>query len=141
MFRHGWYLGPLRHLPLRATGRALTGPPLHRPLQVGQGAELAVDRAVQARRQHLPAADLTELETLPAGPGALAPAAGLPPEHERTITPSTLPASCLAARRTLPGLTFPPNAEVVDRLRPGQRVAVHVVDINAVIADTCDEGL
>lgn len=76
------YLCPLGHLPLGAAGRALAGPPLHGPLQVGGGAEVAVDRAVQARRDHLPAADLTELETLPAGPGALAPAARLPPEND-----------------------------------------------------------
>lgn len=74
------YLGPLGHLPLWAAGGALAGPSLHGSLQVGHGAEVAVDRAVQARRQHLPTADLTKLETLPAGPGALAPAARLPSE-------------------------------------------------------------
>lgn len=41
----------------------------------------------------------------------------------------------------LPGLTFSADAEVVDRLRPGQCIAVHVMDLNAVVADACDEGL
>lgn len=43
MLRHGSYLGPLRHLPLRTTGRAFAGPPLYGPLQVGHGAEFTVD--------------------------------------------------------------------------------------------------
>lgn len=43
MIRDGSYLSPLCHLPLWATGRALTGSPLYRPLQVGQGAEFAID--------------------------------------------------------------------------------------------------
>lgn len=76
------HLGPLGYLPLRPAGRALAGSSLHRPLQVSHGAQVAVDRAVQARRQHLPAADLSELEALAAGPGALAPAARLPPETQ-----------------------------------------------------------
>lgn len=74
------YLGPLCHLPLRATGWALTRPPLYGSLQVGHGAEVTVDGAVQAWREHLPAANLAELETLPAGPWTLAPATGLPSE-------------------------------------------------------------
>lgn len=41
--RDGSYLSPLCHLPLWAAGRALTGSPLYRPLQVGQGAEFAID--------------------------------------------------------------------------------------------------
>lgn len=41
----------------------------------------------------------------------------------------------------VPGLTFSPNAEVVDRLRSRQRIAVHIVHLNAVIANTCHEGL
>lgn len=89
MLRHGSYLGPLGHLPLWTTGRALAGPPLHGPLQVGHGAEFTVDGAVQARRQHLPTPNLTKLETLPTGSRTLAPAAGLPPEHEQTRTSST----------------------------------------------------
>lgn len=80
------YLGPLCHLPLRTTGRALTGPPLHGSLQVGHGAEVTVDGAVQARGEHLPTANLAELETLPAGPWTLTPAAGLPSERQ-AITP------------------------------------------------------
>lgn len=87
--RGGSYLSPLCHLPLWATGRALTGSPLYRPLQVGQGAEFAIDWAVQARWKHLPTTNLTKLETLPTGPGALAPAACLPPEHKHIITSST----------------------------------------------------
>lgn len=73
------HLRPLCHLPLRAAGGALAGAPLQGALQVGHGAEVTVDGAVQARGQHLPAADLPELEALTAGPGALAPAARLPP--------------------------------------------------------------
>lgn len=84
------HLGPLCHLPLWATGRALAGPPLYRPLQVGHGAEFAVDRAVQARWEHLPTANLAKLETLPAGSRALAPAARLPPGHKRIVTSSAL---------------------------------------------------
>lgn len=44
-------------------------------------------------------------------------------------------------RWILPGLTFSADAEVVDWLRPGQRITVHVMDLSAVIANTCDEGL
>lgn len=140
MLRHGSYLGPLGHLPLWTTGRALAGPPLHGPLQVGHGAEFTVDGAVQARRQHLPTPNLTKLETLPTGSGALAPAAGLPPEHEQTRT-SALFMLCIPPLWILPGLTLSANAEVVDRLRPGQSITVHVMDLSAVIANTGDEGL
>lgn len=73
------YRRPLSHLPLGAAGGALAGPSLYGSLQVGHGAEVTVDRAVQARREHLPAANLPKLKTLAAGPRALAPAAGLPP--------------------------------------------------------------
>lgn len=73
------YRRPFRHLPLGAAGGALAGPSLHGSLQVGHGAKVTVYRAVQARREHLPAADLSKLETFAAGPRALAPAAGLPP--------------------------------------------------------------
>lgn len=138
---HGSYLGPLCHLPLWTTGRAFAGPPLYGPLQVGHGAEFTVDRAVQARRQHLPTSNLTELETLPAGSWTLAPAARLPPEHEHIITSSTCHGVCFCSRWILPGLTLSADAEVVDRLRPGQCITVHVMDLNAVIANTCDEGL
>lgn len=41
----------------------------------------------------------------------------------------------------VPGLALSPNAEVVHRLGPGQRVAVHVVHLHAVVADARDEGL
>lgn len=75
------YHCPLSHLPLGAAGGALAGPSLHGSLQVGHGAEVTVDRAVQARREHLPTADLAKLEPLAAGPRALAPAARLPPER------------------------------------------------------------
>lgn len=77
------YLHPLGHLPLWAARGALAGSSLHRSLQVSHGAEVTVDRAVQTRREHLPAAHLTKLETFPAGPGALAPTARLPPERPR----------------------------------------------------------
>lgn len=140
--RHGSYLGPLGHLPLWTTGRALAGPPLHGPLQVGHGAEFTVDGAVQARRQHLPTPNLTKLETLPTGSRALAPAAGLPPEHEQTRTSSTFHAVYFFFPLwILPGLTFSADAEVVDRLRPGESITVHVMDLSAVIANTGDEGL
>lgn len=75
------YLHPLGHLPLWAARGALAGSSLHGSLQVSHGAEVTVDRAVQTRREHLPAAHLTKLETFPAGPGALAPTARLPPER------------------------------------------------------------
>lgn len=41
----------------------------------------------------------------------------------------------------VPGRTLPPDAEVVDRLRSGQSVAVHVVHLHAVEPDARDEGL
>lgn len=75
------YLGPLGHLPLWAARGALAGPSLHRSLQVSHGAEVTVDRAVQAWWKHLPTANLAKLETLPARPWALAPAARLPSER------------------------------------------------------------
>lgn len=78
------YRRPLSHLPLGAAGGALAGPSLYGSLQVGHGAEVTVDRAVQARREHLPAANLPKLKTLAAGPRALAPAAGLPPGRRAT---------------------------------------------------------
>lgn len=72
------YLCPLCYLPLWTAGGTLARSSLHGSLQVGHGAEVAVDRAVEAWREHLPAANLAKLETLSAGPGALAPAARLP---------------------------------------------------------------
>lgn len=77
------YLGPLGELPLGPTGLVLAGFPLHGPGQPRCLAEIIVDRAVKAWRQHLPAAHGAVLEALAAGPGALAPPAGLPPPEQR----------------------------------------------------------
>lgn len=41
---------------------------------------------------------------------------------------------------SIPGLTLPPNAEVVDGLWSGQRITVHVVHFRAIVADARDEG-
>lgn len=79
----GTYLGPLRHLPLGPAGWVLADLALIRPGDVSGLAEVAVDGAVESRRDHLPAADDAELVALPAGAGALAPAARLPPVEAR----------------------------------------------------------
>lgn len=73
------HLGPLGHLPLGPAGRVLADLALVGPGDVGGLAQVAVHGAVEARRDHLPAAHDAELVPLPAGPGALAPAARLPP--------------------------------------------------------------
>lgn len=86
----GTYLGPLRHLPLGPAGRVLADLALVRAGDVSGLAEVTVDRAVESRRDHLPAADDAELVALPAGAGALTPAARLPPAEAReAIAPGT----------------------------------------------------
>lgn len=42
----------------------------------------------------------------------------------------------LGARGQVPGLALPPSAEFVDRLRTGQGIAVAVIHLNTIIADT-----
>lgn len=79
----GTHLGPLRHLPLGPAGWVLADLALVRPGDVRGLAEIAVDGAVESRRDHLPAADDAELVALPAGAGTLAPAARLPPAETR----------------------------------------------------------
>lgn len=83
------YLGPLGELPLGPTGLVLAGFPLHGPGQPRCLAEVVVDGAVEARRQHLPAAHGAVLGALAAGAGALAPPAGLPPPRAERAQRST----------------------------------------------------
>lgn len=86
----GTYLGPLRHLPLGPAGWVLADLALIRPGDVSRLAEVAVDRAVEPWRDHLPAPDDAELVALPASAGALAPAARLPPaEGREAVAPGT----------------------------------------------------
>lgn len=73
------HLRPLRHLPLGPAGWVFADLALVRPGDVGRLAEVAVDGAVEARGDHLPAAHDAELVALAARAGALAPAARLPP--------------------------------------------------------------
>lgn len=142
------YLHPLGHLPLWAARGALAGSSLHGSLQVSHGAEVTVDRAVQTRREHLPAAHLTKLETFPAGPGALAPTARLPPERfvhnyqrKRSSHSNDLFIKrFMFLRGIAPGLTFSANAEVMDRLWSGQSVTIHIVYFHAIVTNTCDKG-
>lgn len=42
----------------------------------------------------------------------------------------------LGARGQVPGLALPPSAEFMDRLRTGQGIAVAVIHLNTIIADT-----
>lgn len=79
------YLRPLRHFPLWPTSRVLADFPLFWPSDVSRFAQVAVDGAVQARREHLPATDNPELVAFSAGPGTLAPAAGLPPVQHKVV--------------------------------------------------------
>jgi len=79
----GTHLGPLGHLPLGPAGWVLADLALVRAGDVSRLAEVAVDGAVEPRRDHLPAADDAELVALAAGAGALAPAARLPPAEAR----------------------------------------------------------
>lgn len=73
------HLRPLGHLPLGPAGWVLADLALVRPGDVGRLAEVAVDGAVEARGDHLPAAHDAKLVALAARAGALAPAARLPP--------------------------------------------------------------
>lgn len=73
------YLWPVRHLPLGSTALAKAHLPACWLVEVMWQTQWIIDRGVQSRRKHLPAAHSAILEALSAGPRALAPTTGLPP--------------------------------------------------------------
>lgn len=73
------YLWPVRHLPLWSAALAKAHLPAGWLVKVMWQTQRIIDRGVQPRRKHLPAAHSAILKALSTGSRALAPTAGLPP--------------------------------------------------------------